>query len=243
MNQVLTIAKREVLSLFVSLVAYFVLFLFLASMAILFVWQVFQPGRMVEVRVLIDMSRFILFFIVPLLTMSIFSDEYRSGRGEILRTSPITELQLLLGKFIGAMTFYLFLVVSSLIFLVLLMIFGRPDYGQVVSSYIGMFFMGFMFVAAGLFFSACTREQILAALSSIMSLGFLVALGYFSGSLPAKVLGFIPLRAMADYLAVGTHISDFTRGSIELTNIVYFTGFGVLFLFLTYLVLESKKWR
>jgi ABC-2 type transport system permease protein len=243
MSQVLTIAKREVLSLFVSLVAYFVLFLFLASMGILFVWQVFIPGRMVEVRNLIDMSRFILFFIVPLLTMSLFSDEYRSGRVEILRTSPITELQLLLGKFIGAMTFYLFLVASSLIFLVLLMMFGKPDYGQVVSSYVGMFFMGFMFVAVGLFFSACTREQILAALSSIMSLGFLVALSYFASSLPKTLFWKIPLRPVAEYLAVGTHIADFTRGSIELTNMVYFTGFGLVFLFLTYLVLESKKWR
>src|SRR3954454_18384544 len=145
MSQVFTIAKREVFSLFVSLVAYFVLFLFLASMAILFAWQVFIPGRMVEVRVLMDLSRFILFFIVPLLTMSIFSDEYRSGRVEILRTSPITELQLLAGKFIGAMVFYLFLVASTLIFLFLLLLFGKPDFGQVISSYIGMFFMGFMF--------------------------------------------------------------------------------------------------
>ena len=242
MSQVLTIAKREVLSLFVSLVAYFVLFLFLASMAILFVWQVFLPGRMVEVRVLIDLSRFVLFFIIPLLTMSIFSDEYRSGRVEILRTSPITELQLLIGKFIGAMVFYLFLVASTLIFLVFLMMYGKPDFGQVVSSYIGMVFMGFMFVAVGLFFSACTREQILAALSSTMTLGLLVALSYFSSSLPAK-LWIIPLRAVADYLAVGTHIGDFTRGSVELTNIVYFSGFGLLFLFFTYLVLESKRWR
>jgi len=242
MSQVLTIAKREVFSLFVSLVAYFVLFLFLASIAILFAWQVFIPGRMVEVRVLMDLSRFILFFIVPLLTMSIFSDEYRSGRVEILRTSPITELQLLAGKFIGAMVFYLFLVASTLIFLGLLLMFGKPDFGQVIASYIGMFFMGFMFVAVGLFFSACTREQILAALSSTMTLGLLVALSYFSGNLPAKVLG-IPVRAVADYLAVGTHMSDFTRGSVELTNIVYFSGFGLLFLFLTYLVLESKKWR
>ena len=242
MSQVLTIAKREVLSLFVSLVAYFVLFLFLASMAILFIWQVFLPGRMVEVRVLIDLSRFVLFFIIPLLTMSIFSDEYRSGRVEILRTSPITELQLLIGKFIGAMVFYLFLVASTLIFLILLMLYGKPDFGQVVSSYIGMIFMGFMFVAVGLFFSACTREQILAALSSTMTLGLLVALSYFSSSLPAK-LWILPLRPVADYLAVGTHIGDFTRGSIELTNIIYFSGFGLLFLFFTYLVLESKKWR
>jgi ABC-2 type transport system permease protein len=175
--------------------------------------------------------------------MSIFYDEYRSGRIEILRTSPLTELQLLLGKFIGAMVFYLLLVASTLIFLVLLVVFGRPDYGQVVASYIGMFFMGFMFVAVGLFFSACTKEQIVAALASMITLGILVCLSFLSVRLPPTILKYIPVRRVADYLAVGTHISDFARGSVELTNIVYFLGFGLLFLFWTYLVLESKKWR
>lgn len=242
MSQVLTIARREVMSLFISPVAYLVLFLFLVFMGILFTWQIFIPGQIVEIRNLIDWSRFALFFVVPLMTMSIFSDEYRSGRIEILRTSPITELHLLLGKFIGAMIFYLFLVASTLIFLVLLVIFGKPDFGQVIASYIGMLFMGFMFVAVGQFFSACTREPIVAALASMITLGVLVCLSFLSGRLPATVLK-IPVRHVADYLAVGTHIADFARGSVELTNIVYFTGFGLVFLFWTYLVLESKKWR
>lgn len=242
MRSILIIARREVASLFVSPVAYFVLFLFMIFMGIIFTVRVFVPGRFVEIRELIDWSRFSLFFVVPLLTMSLLSEEYSTGRIEIIRTSPISEMQLILGKFFGAMTYYLFLIFCSLVYLVLMMFFGKPDYGQVFAAYIGMVFMGFMFVSVGLFYSACTREQIVAALASIITLGILVALSYLSPQVPVTFLK-IPLRAITEYLAVGTHIGDFARGSIQLTNVVYFSGFSLLFLFWTYVVLESRKWR
>lgn len=246
MGAVLTIAKRELTSLFVSPVAYVVLFLFLVFMGIIFTWQIFVPGQYVEIRSLIDWSRFSLFFVVPLMTMSMFSDEYRSGRIEMLRTSPISDFQLLLGKYIGAMCFYLVLVASTVIYLLLLLHYGWPDFGQVVASYIGMIFMGLMFVAVGLFFSACTAEQIVAAMAGMITLGCFTIISFLTPKLPIDVGVFsarIPIRSVADYMAVGTHIGDFTRGSIELTNIAYFSGIALLFLFWTYLLLESKKWR
>lgn len=246
MGAVLTIAKRELTSLFVSPVAYVVLFLFLVFMGIIFTWQIFVPGQYVEIRSLIDWSRFSLFFVVPLMTMSMFSDEYRSGRIEMLRTSPISDFQLLLGKYIGAMCFYLVLVASTVIYLLLLLHYGWPDFGQVVASYIGMIFMGLMFVAVGLFFSACTAEQIVAAMAGMITLGCFTIISFLTPKLPIDVgvvSARIPIRSVADYMAVGTHIGDFTRGSIELTNIAYFSGIALLFLFWTYLLLESKKWR
>lgn len=246
MSRVLTIARREVSSLFLSPIAYLVLFLFLVFMGIIFAWWIFIPGQITELRNLIDLSRFSLFFIVPLMTMSIFSDEYRSGRIEMLRTSPITELDLVLGKFLGAMAFYLFLVASTFIYLALLMIYGRPDFGQVVASYVGMILMGCMFVSVGLFYSACTKEQIVAALAGIITLGAFTIISRFTSSLPASFSLFginVPVRPVADYLAVGTHILDFAKGTIELTNVIYFVGFTLLFLFWTYLLLESRKWR
>jgi ABC-2 type transport system permease protein len=140
------------------------------------------------------------------------------------------------------MTYYLFLILCSLVYLIIMRVFGKPDWGQVLSSYIGMIFMGFMFVSVGLFYSACTREQIVAALASIITLGILVSLSYLSAQVPVTILN-VPTRAITEYLAVGTHISDFARGSIQLTNIVYFLGFSFIFLFWTYVVLESRKWR
>ncbi len=247
MGRVLIIARREVSSLFVSPIAYVVLFLFMLFMGIIFAWRIFTPGEVIELRQLTNFSRFALFFVVPLLTMSMFSDEYHSGRIEMLRTSPLTELDLVLGKFIGAMVFYLALIASTLLFLVILASFGRPDFGQVLSCYLGMTVMGCMFVAVGLFFSACTGEQIVAALSGIITLGMLTISDYFAPSLPreltitSKIV--VPIRSVVEYLTVGTHIGDFTRGSVELGNSMYFLGIAALFLFWTYLVLESRKWR
>jgi ABC-2 type transport system permease protein len=245
MGRVLIIAKRETSSLFISPIAYVVLFLFLLFMGILFIWRIFTPGEVIELRTLTLFSRFALFFVVPLLTMSMFSDEYRSGRIEMLRTSPLTELDLVLGKFIGAMAFYLVLVASTLLFLIILMCFGRPDYGQILSCYLGMAFMGCMFVAIGLFFSACTAEQIVAAMAGMITLGMLTIVDYFAPSLPREIhlIKSIPIRPVVEYLTVGGHIGDFARGSVELGNSMYFLGFAALFLFWTYLVLESKKWR
>jgi len=244
MNRVLIIARREISSLFVSPIAYVVLFIFLLFMGVVFTYFIFSPGQVIELRELADFSRFALFFVVPLLTMSLFADEYRSGRIEMLRTSPITEFDLLLGKFIGAMSFYLVLIGSTLLYLIVLLLFGRPDFWQVASCYLGMGLMGAMFVSVGLFFSACTSEQIVAAMAGIITLGALTIPDLFSQSVTNSFTSWkIPLRSIIEYLTVGTHMGDFTRGAVELTNIAYFAGFTLLFLFWTYLVLESKKWR
>jgi len=246
MNRVMVIARREIRSLFVSPIAYVVLFIFLLFMGGMFVWRIFSPGSFIELRQMTDFSRFALFFVVPLLTMSFFSAEYNSGRIEMLRTSPISEFELLIGKFIGAMAIYLVLVASTLVYLLVLMMFGKPDFGQVISCYLGMGLMGCMFVSVGLFFSSVTSEQIVAAMAGIITLGVFTIADLFAPMIKVS-LTFgkltIPLRSVVDYLTVGAHIGDFTRGSIQLTNVVYFLGFSLLFLFWTYIVLESKRWR
>jgi ABC-type transport system involved in cytochrome c biogenesis permease component len=145
MSTVLTIAKREVTSLFYSPIAYFVLFLFLVVTGFLFGLQVFVPGQLSEIRRFIDFSRFGLFFIIPGITMSVFADEYRSGRIEMLRTSPITEAQLVLGKYLGAAYFFLILVAVTLVFVGLLVIYGRPDWGMTAAAYVGLILLGLMF--------------------------------------------------------------------------------------------------
>jgi ABC-2 type transport system permease protein len=249
MNRVLIIANREVKSLFVSPIAYVVLFLFLAFMGIVFMLplaRIFVPGNVIELRELTNFTRFALFFVMPLLTMSMFSDEYKSGRIEMLRTSPITEFDLVAGKFLGAMVYYMVLVGSTLLYLAILWAFGKPDLGQVLSCYLGMALMGCMFVAVGLFYSACSADQIVAALSGIITLGILTITQYLAPFLPQDWSWWrfrVPVRSVVEYLSVGTHIGAFARGTVELGNVVYFLGFAGLFLFWTYIVLESKKWR
>ena len=253
MSRILIIAKRELTSLFYSPIAYFVMFLFLLVMGFLFGVFVFNPGQPSEVRTLVDYSRFGLFFIIPLMTMSLFSDEYRSGRIEMLRTIPITELQLVLGKFFGASFFFLILVAITLMYVGLLVIFGRPDWGMTAAAYLGLILLGFMFVSVGLFFSACTQNQIVAALATFLVLGFFTFISWISSMLPTVIplskwpaslhLPDVPLRNPFYYLGVGPHIADFAKGVVDTSHLAYFISFTLLFLFGTYLLLESRKWR
>ena len=247
MNRTFTIATREFASLFYSPVAYLVLFLFLLYMGILFGAFIFYPGAPSELRGVIDFSRYGLFIIVPLMTMSLFADEYRSGRIEMLRTSPITEFQLVMGKFIGALLFFLVLVASTLIYVGLLVVYGHPDWLQMAASYLGLILLGCMFVSIGLFFSACTQNQIVAALASILTLGFFSIISGLSTwlwrEIPVGNWFNIPLRMPLHYIGVGSHIEDFAKGVVDTSHVAYFVLLTGFFLFLTYLLLESKKWR
>ncbi len=247
MGRVLVIAKREVSSLFYSPIAYFVLFLFMMVTGILFGALVFVPGQLTEIRQLVDYSRFGLFFIIPGITMSLLADEYRSGRIEMLRTSPLTEADLVLGKYVGAMLFYLILLATTLLYVGLLLIWGRPDWGQTAAAYLGLFLMGMMFVSIGLFFSTCTQNQIVAYLATLLVLGFITFAGGLATLVPAKVLGVnltvLKLREVMGYMGVGSHLADFSKGVVDTAHVGYFLGFSLLFLFLTYLILESRKWR
>ena len=246
MGRVYVIARREVGALFYSPIAYFVLFLFLLVTGFLFGNLVFVPGQLSEVRQLVEYLRFGLFFIVPGSTMSLLADEYRSGRIEMLRTSPITELDLVLGKYLGAMLFYLVLLASSLIYVALLVFYGQPDWGQTFSAYLGLLLMGMMFVSVGLFFSTCTQNQIVAYLATMLVLGFMNFSSGLATLVPARLFGWLNisfLRPTMAYVGVGNHIGDFAKGVVDTAHLGYFLGFSLLFLFFTYLILESRKWR
>ena len=167
----------------------------------------------------------------------------------MLRTSPLTELDLLMGKFLGMMGFYLVLIASTLIYLAVLMVYGKPDLGQVLASYLGMVLMGCLFVSIGLFYSACTKEQIVKCphAAGMITLGvtdhnFLLCSQRAARSFTGVHSYWACSRICSISCLWGNHIGDFAKGTVSLANVVYFLGFTGLFLFWTYLVLESRKW-
>jgi ABC-2 type transport system permease protein len=99
-----------------------------------------------------------------------------------------------------------------------------------------------MFIAIGLFFSTCTQNQIVAYLATLLLLGFLTFAGGLATILTPEFWG-IPLRSILTYVGVGSHVAYFSKGEIGVSHLSYFLGFTALFLFLTYLILESRKWR
>ena len=127
MNTIVALARRELGGMFSSLIGYVVLAIFLAYMGILFAIFILNPGQATDMRQMFTLAHLALIFLIPLITMSVLSEEYNSGRIEMLRTSPITEFQILAGKFLGTLAFCWLLIAATLIFLVVVLIYGRPD--------------------------------------------------------------------------------------------------------------------
>jgi ABC-2 type transport system permease protein len=169
--------------------------------------------------------------------MRLLSEEYRTGTIETLMTAPVTDAQVILGKFIGSMAFYVFMLLPTGIYVLLLLALGRPDLGVVAASYVGLLAMGCEFVALGLFCSALTRNQIIAGVLALV--GLLVL--WVVGAVGERMTG--PLRSILTYLGTAQHVQPFELGRIAFRDLFYFFSMTCFWLFLSVRTLESKRWR
>ena len=237
MGKALTLARRELAAQLFSPIAYIIGAGFLLLSAGWFFLNL-RIGGEASLRPLFDGMAMIMVLAVPLMTMGLLSKEFDSGTIETLMTSPVTETEVVLGKFLGVMIFYAALLVSTLVFLGLLIVFGRPDPGVAFTGYLGMLLLGGAYVAVGLFASTLTRHQIVAAIAAIGILGFFAILMGF-----VVRLGVRPWADLAAHLNAMTYFKDFSRGVFDSRGLVYFLSATALFLFLSVKTLESRRWR
>ena len=166
MRNVLVVARREVNAAFLSLLAWIVLTIFLVISGLCFSFVV-NKTHAASLEGTVDSISFLFLFATPLLTMRLLSEEYRSGTIETLMTAPVTEFQVVLGKFIGALAFYGFILAPTLAYAVILRILGKPDVGVMFSSYVGLVAMGCEYIALGLFCSTLTQHDLIAAVLAL----------------------------------------------------------------------------
>jgi ABC-2 type transport system permease protein len=237
MNRALTIARRELASYFYSPVAYVAMTVFLLATGALF-WGDFQPGQPAGMRTIFDWMVWLLVFITPVLSMGLLAQEWSSGTFETLMTAPLTEGQVVIGKFLGGLLFFVFLLAPTLLYVGLLSLYGRPDLGPIFSGYLGILLVGALFSAVGLFCSSLTRSQMIAAVSAAAVL-FLITI------VPRWAITRTPLagfwRTIADQ-GVFTRYAEFSKGVIDTSNVVFFVAATVVFLFLSVKVVESRRW-
>jgi ABC-2 type transport system permease protein len=185
---------------------------------------------------------FLLIFIIPILTMRSFSEEYRSGTIELLWTSPTTSSGILAGKFFGSLSLYVGILTLTLVHVAMAAFFSEadagPDFGLIVASYIGMFLLGATFISVGLFASSLSENQIISAVISFSLLLFFLVIGTAS-----SYVGNYKAGEFLRYLSVSGHIDSFLQGVIRLRDVVYYLSFTGFMLFLTDRVLESRRWR
>lgn len=255
MSNVLAVAHKELRAYFASPIAYIVIGFF----ALLFGWfyvgildwfvrQGMQMGQFGPspgsvnvnqqmIRPLLLNMTVVFLFLLPLITMRTYAEEKRSGTIELLLTSPITDVQIVLGKFLGAMALYAAMLAVTAIHFGLLFAYGDPEWRPLLTAFLGLLLFGGCFIAVGLFISSLTRNQIVAGAATFGVFLLLWVIDWIGQSAGPRA------EAVLKYLSMTEHLDDFVKGVIDTKHVVYYLsviGFG---LFLTVRSVDSERWR
>ncbi|MGB0849834.1 MAG: gliding motility-associated ABC transporter permease subunit GldF [Bacteroidia bacterium] len=240
-----SIFKKEIRSFLSSLIAYVVVIVFLLIIG-LFTW-VFADGNVLtqgyaNLDILFFMAPWVFIFLISAITMRSFSEEIKQGTYEILSTKPITDMDIIMGKFFAALVLVLFAIAPTLIYFYSVYNLGLPqgniDVGATWGSYIGLVFLGACYASIGLFSSAITPNQIVAFI-----LGMFLCFFFYVGFQQISNLAlFGGLDSFVQSLGIQFHYDSISRGVVDTRDIIYFISLVSVFLGLTHLALQSKKW-
>jgi len=242
-----TLFRKEVFSFLNSLIGYLAIIVFLIING-LFLW-VFPLGFNIidygyaSLDNLFTLSPFVFLFLIPAITMRSFADEKRSGTIEMLLTKPLTDFQIIMAKYLAGVTLVLFSLLPTLIYAISVYLLGLPkgnmDMGGLWGSYIGLLFLASAFVAIGLFVSSITDNQIIAFILALVLSGFAYTGFEFIAQL--SLFGKADLFIMS--LGIQAHYASMSRGVIDTRDVLYFVSLIAIFILLTKIALESRKWE
>ncbi|MFC1745841.1 hypothetical protein ACFL35_17750 [Candidatus Riflebacteria bacterium] len=244
--QIWAIYKKELKTIFFSPIAFVVLtaFLFVNGFIfdniLLFIASPNTPGVLQVMNLFFGNLFFwiLLLITVPIITMRTLSEEFRQGTFETLMTVSIQDFQVILGKYLACCTFFVFLWLPTLSYPALLQGKIPLDWGPIICGYTGTFFVGFLFIAVGIFTSSLTANQIISAI-----LCFSINIFLFSASITQSHIADGFLKEIINYTNLFNHILEFKRGIIDTRHIVFYLSFIFLMLFLSTRVLESQRWK
>ncbi len=234
MRTVFTIARRELYAYFVSPIAYVVVALFLALHSYMFS-IILLLSQEASLRYLFGTMTTVLLFVAPVLAMRLLAEEYRSGTIEVLLTAPVRDWELVVGKWLAALVLWVVMLALTLIYPYFLNVFGEPDWGPIISGYLGIFLFGAALLALGTFASATTENQIVAAIVGVvLTVGLWVLRG--AGDLMKGVAARI-----VNYVALADHTVDFARGVVDTRDVLYFISLIIISLFLATRAVEMRR--
>jgi ABC-2 type transport system permease protein len=236
MNKVFAIAKKELTAYFKSPIAYIVLILTISVFNVFF-YMIIDQNREASLRDVFKVMEFMFVFLIPLLTMKIFSEEKLTGTIEFLMTSPITNTAIVLGKYLGSLIFFTLIIIMTVTYYFIIEYFGQPDRASILTGFLGIWLEGSFFLAIGILTSSWTRNQIIASISSYAILFSL----YFSISFTNSLSG--PIETVVRYAGTWSHLGNFTVGLITIADVVYYLSGIILCLILTRFGIENRLWR
>ena len=253
MRNIAAIAQREVNAYFASPIAYVLIGFF----ALLFGWFFYVPlaffvqqssqmgmnptqalniNQMLVGPTLMN-TTVIMLFLFPLITMRTYAEEKRSGTIELLLTSPITDVEIIIGKFLGAMLLYAAMLAVTMLHMAILFIFGDPEWKPIATGYLGLLLMGGCFLSLGLFISSLTKNQIVAGISTFAVFLMLWVINWISTFVGPTT------QTVLQYLSLTEHFDDFAKGIIDTKHLIYYLSFMAFGLFLTAKSVDSERWR
>ena len=255
MRNIWTVARKELNAYFRSPIAYIVLGVFAVIFGFIYYSMLSQFMRLtfeqvlrfgqefplnvneIVIRSLFMNVSLVCLFLVPMITMRLFAEEKKTGTIELLMTSPVTDMQIILGKFLGAFLLYAVLLGLTLVYILILFRFGNPDWKPLVAGYLGQLLLGGCYLSFGILFSTFTKNQLVAGsltFGLFLMLWIIRVVSSYAGTEIGKI---------TNYLSFTTHIDNFSRGVLDLQDIVYYLSVIGLGLFFTARSVESIRWR
>jgi len=235
MSAMWTIAKKEYQLAMRSVATYIVFTLFLVVSGVLFSSVVFKVG-LAELRSLFEILQVVFVFYVPAITMGSIARERQSGTLELLSTMPIRLSDIIWGKILACLLQLLAMLASTLVFLVIIMIFGEGiDYGAIICGYLGLILAGTAYIAIGVFASSLPSNQILAFVLALIICAALYVIKYLVALAPLGLV--VPLQ----FISFDYHLSSFLKGVIDTRDIIFFVAITVIFALLAEFNLQSRN--
>jgi ABC-2 type transport system permease protein len=251
-RNVLAIAHKELRSYFSSPIAYILIGFFLLPFGVFFYLylgafvkqslQMAQFGGAMNVnqqviRYVLQNASVIILFVMPMITMRTYSEEKRSGSIELLLTSPVTDVEIILGKFFGALGLYIAMLAVTLLYMAILFVYGNPEWRPLVAAYLGLLLMGASFISIGLLISSTTNNQIVAGVVTFVVFLLFWIIGWFAETAGPTV------GPITSWLSITEHFDDFSKGIIDTKHVLYYLSLITFGLFLTAKSVDTERWR
>lgn len=227
--------KRDVHSFFHSPLGFVYLAAFFAIMNLYF-FATCVMSQSSDLSAVFANMLVVLMFLMPLMTMRLFSEEYRQGTDRLLLTAPVGVWEIVLAKFLSAMTVIAAAMVGTIPWLIVIVIFGTPAWPSIIGTYVALLCASAVFAAIGAFLSALTESQLIAAVLSFAAFLGIYILDMLQYSLDSELL-----TTLFDWLSIYSRYSTFTSGIFSLGNLVYFLTLTALFLYFTVRAVERRR--
>ncbi len=233
----LAIFKRELRSYFSTSIGYIFVGIFLALSGALFSYTTLQQRENSDSSFYFTLMLFAFVVILPLLTMKLFSEERKLKTEQLLLTSPISLWSMVFAKFLAAYAIFAITFLVSCLNFIILFSYGSPEIPIILGNIISILLVGAAFIAIGVFVSALTENQLIAAFGTMAILLVLLLLGVAS-----SYVNFTPIRLVINWLSIFTRYTPFTYGEFSFSAIVYYASITFVFLFLTVRIFEKRRW-